>query len=79
MTTTETRPCTHPGCPEDMQYIPAHRAEPDTNTAACRGGWSCPGGHFDENPEPDDEPDLDDQPRRTLGATVEILSKWGGR
>lgn len=32
-----------PDCAERMEYQPPYRAEPDTNTRAWPGGWSCPG------------------------------------
>ncbi len=53
--TTDPHRCT---CDEPMEYQAAYVADPSTNTAEWRGGWSCPGcGRMEEieDPEPFDE------------------------
>ena len=46
------------GCGEEMEYLPAYPAEPDTGAAAWPGGFTCPGCGADR---PDAPRDIDDQ------------------
>lgn len=50
-----------PLCGHGAAYEPAHAAEPDTNTSAWRGGWSCDRCDWIAEDDPREEPEPFDE------------------